>query len=149
VLGLLYRSVMPLWKKVPPDRSARPRSVLTGHDGSAEAVAIAPDGTWLATTSGDQTARIWAVDGPRAAGNGDRASDVARPVGAADPAGAAVSDGAGAAVSERAEPAPGGGKAAIPEAAEVAASGGEQAAASGAGEAEHRAAEKAGSPGEG
>src|SRR5438552_1076349 len=61
---------MPLWKKVPPDRSApqaRPRSVLTGHDGSAEAVAIALDGTWLATTSGDGTARIWAADGtPRA-----------------------------------------------------------------------------------
>ena len=58
---------MPLWKKVPPDRSARPRSILTGHDGSAEAVAIAPDGTWLATTSWDGTARIWAADGkPRA-----------------------------------------------------------------------------------
>src|SRR6266516_331 len=58
---------MPLWKKVPPDRSARPRSILTGHDGSAEAVAIAPDGTWLVTTSWDGTARIWAANGkPRA-----------------------------------------------------------------------------------
>ncbi|MFI5080642.1 MAG: hypothetical protein ACHQCE_06200, partial [Streptosporangiales bacterium] len=52
---------MPLWKKVPPDRSGRPRSILTGHDGSAEAVAIAPDGTWLVTTSWDGTARIWAA----------------------------------------------------------------------------------------
>ena len=26
-------------------------------------MAIAPDGTWLATTSGDQTVRIWAADG--------------------------------------------------------------------------------------
>src|SRR5215813_7324022 len=60
---LLYRAVMPLWKKVPPDRSARPRSILTGHDGSAEAVAIAPDGTWLVTASWDGTARIWAADG--------------------------------------------------------------------------------------
>jgi len=58
---------MPLWKKAPPDRSSRPKSILAGHDGSAEAVAIAPDGTWLATTSWDGTARIWAADGkPRA-----------------------------------------------------------------------------------
>ena len=26
-------------------------------------MAIAPDGTWLATTSEDKTARIWAADG--------------------------------------------------------------------------------------
>ena len=84
---LLYRAVMPLSKKVPPDRSSRPRSILTGHDGSAEAVAIAPDGTWLATTSGDQTARIWAVDYPQAAGNGDRATDAVRPAGTADSGG--------------------------------------------------------------
>lgn len=44
-----------------------------------DAVAIAPDGTWLATTSGDQTARIWAVDGLPAAGNGKRARDAVRP----------------------------------------------------------------------
>ena len=32
-----------------------------------QAVAIAPDGTWLATASWDKTARIWAADGtPRA-----------------------------------------------------------------------------------
>ena len=54
---------MPLWKKVPPDRSSRPKSILTGHDGSVEAVAIAPDGTWLATVSWDGTARTWAADG--------------------------------------------------------------------------------------
>ena len=50
---------MPLWKKVPPDRSARLRSILTGHNGSVEAVAIAPDGTWLATAGDDGTVRIW------------------------------------------------------------------------------------------
>jgi WD40 repeat protein len=50
-------------EKVPSDRSARPRSILTGHDGSAEAVTIAPDGMWLATASWDKTARIWAADG--------------------------------------------------------------------------------------
>jgi WD domain, G-beta repeat len=58
---------MPLWKKVQPGRSSRPKSILTGHDGSAEALAIALDGTWLATVSWDGTARIWAADGkPRA-----------------------------------------------------------------------------------
>jgi WD40 repeat protein len=58
---------MPWWKKAPPDRPARPRSILTGHDGSAEAVAIAPDSSWLVTASDDGTARTWAADGtPRA-----------------------------------------------------------------------------------
>ncbi|MDK0524807.1 hypothetical protein [Streptomyces sp. ML-6] len=32
---------------------------LTGHTDSAVSVAIAPDGTWLATTSADNTVRIW------------------------------------------------------------------------------------------
>src|SRR5215470_3771335 len=67
VPGLLYRAVMPLWKKASPDGSARPKRILAGHNGSAEAVAIAPDGTWLATVSWDETGRIWAADGtPRA-----------------------------------------------------------------------------------
>jgi WD40 repeat protein len=34
-------------------------ATLTGHDDSVLAVAIAPDGTWLATASSDHTARIW------------------------------------------------------------------------------------------
>jgi len=67
---------MPLWKKVPPDRCARPRSILTGHDGSAEAVAIAPDRTWLVTTSWDGTARIWAANGkPRATLTGHKEAE--------------------------------------------------------------------------
>ena len=33
--------------------------VLTGHTIGVSAVAIAPDGTWLATASGDRTVRIW------------------------------------------------------------------------------------------
>jgi len=40
---------------------------LNGHTGPVIRVAIAPDGTWLATASEDRTARIWAADGtPRA-----------------------------------------------------------------------------------
>jgi WD40 repeat protein len=32
------------------------------------AVAIAPDGTWLATGGSDETARIWAADGAPSSG---------------------------------------------------------------------------------
>ena len=35
------------------------RRIFTGHKGAVTAVAIAPDGTWLATSSHDGTARIW------------------------------------------------------------------------------------------
>lgn len=35
------------------------RATLTGHTEEVKAVAIAPDGAWLATTSGDQTVRVW------------------------------------------------------------------------------------------
>ena len=35
------------------------RAVLTGHTGAVNAVAIAPDGTWLATGGDDGTVRIW------------------------------------------------------------------------------------------
>ena len=35
------------------------RAALTGHDGRVMAVAIAPDGSWLATGSDDGTVRIW------------------------------------------------------------------------------------------
>jgi WD40 repeat protein len=34
-------------------------ATLTGHTDWVMSVAIAPDGTWLATTSGDRTVRIW------------------------------------------------------------------------------------------
>ena len=37
-------------------------NTLTGHRGWVTAVAIAPDGSWLATASADKTARIWAAD---------------------------------------------------------------------------------------
>ena len=44
-----------------------PRAALTGHHGPVRAVAIAPDGTWLATGGDDGTVRTWAADGtPRA-----------------------------------------------------------------------------------
>jgi WD40 repeat protein len=35
------------------------RHTLTGHTDSVQAVAIAPDGTWLATAGDDHTTRIW------------------------------------------------------------------------------------------
>ena len=35
------------------------RAALTGHTGRVSAVAIAPDGTWLATAGGDGSVRIW------------------------------------------------------------------------------------------
>ena len=37
------------------------RVTLTGHRAYVRAVAVAPDGTWLATASDDGTARIWDV----------------------------------------------------------------------------------------
>ncbi|WP_063740733.1 NB-ARC domain-containing protein [Streptomyces flavochromogenes] len=44
----------------PPDApSPALHRTLTSHTGGVEAVAIAPDGTWLVTTSLDGTARIW------------------------------------------------------------------------------------------
>jgi WD40 repeat protein len=47
---------------------ARFRPTLTGHTDPVDAVAISPDGTWLATASRDGTARIWAsaADGANA-----------------------------------------------------------------------------------
>jgi WD40 repeat protein len=41
----------------PPDPALR--RVLVGHTGEVKAVAVAPDGSWLATASSDRTARIW------------------------------------------------------------------------------------------
>jgi WD40 repeat protein len=35
------------------------RRTLTGHTGAVRQVAVAPDGSWLATASRDHTARIW------------------------------------------------------------------------------------------
>jgi WD domain, G-beta repeat/APAF-1 helical domain len=35
--------------------------VLTGHSNTVQAVAVAPDGSWLASGSGDGTVRIWDV----------------------------------------------------------------------------------------
>ena len=44
----------------PPDLPAPPlRRVIVGHTESVTAVAVAPDGTWIATGSWDKTGRIW------------------------------------------------------------------------------------------
>ena len=64
--GLRAWTAWPSWPPpdLPSDALIR---VLTGHDGSVRAVAIAPDGTWLATGGDDGTVRTWAADGtPRA-----------------------------------------------------------------------------------
>ena len=45
-----------------------PRATLTGHRDWVRAVAIAPDGTWLATAGDDGTVRIWAVGGAPSSG---------------------------------------------------------------------------------
>ena len=41
------------------DRNRSPVAELDGHTGSVFAVAIAPDGNWLATGGADNTVRIW------------------------------------------------------------------------------------------
>ena len=64
--GLHAWTAWPSWPPpdLPSDALIR---VLTGHRGPVNAVAIAPDGTWLATAGGDGTVRTWAADGtPRA-----------------------------------------------------------------------------------
>src|SRR5437868_5687882 len=66
VRGLLRSSgedwLETLW--APPDlpHSAL-RRTLAGHTGQVNGVAVAPDGSWLATWSDDETARIWNLDG--------------------------------------------------------------------------------------
>jgi WD40 repeat protein len=39
--------------------TGRERAVLAGHTSRVEAVAVAPDGSWLASASRDRTVRIW------------------------------------------------------------------------------------------
>lgn len=46
---------MRVWDAV----TGQQRALLTGHDGWVTAVAMAPDGTWLATTDQIGAVRIW------------------------------------------------------------------------------------------
>jgi len=63
--GLGAWTAWPSWP--PPDQSDALIRVLSGHTYSVKAVAISPDGSWLATASIDGTVRTWAADGsPRA-----------------------------------------------------------------------------------
>ena len=48
------------------------RAVLTGHTGWVQAVAVAPDGSWLATGGEDGTVRIWDVATGQRRGHPDR-----------------------------------------------------------------------------
>jgi WD40 repeat protein len=44
--------------------TATVRAVLTGHTDAVRAVAVAPDGSWLATSGDGDTVRVWdATDG--------------------------------------------------------------------------------------
>jgi WD40 repeat protein len=60
-----YRRTLPATVRDKPRTPPRDRPdpalqrVLTGHTGSVGSCAIAPDGTWLVTTSDDHVARIW------------------------------------------------------------------------------------------
>ena len=54
-------------------------ATMTGHFEGAQDVAFAPDGSLLATASGDATARVWDV------GSGQPRSAVASPKSAASP----------------------------------------------------------------
>ena len=60
--GLRAWTAWPSWPPpdLPSDALIR---VLIGHRGWVNAVAVAPDGTWLATAGGDGTVRTWAADG--------------------------------------------------------------------------------------
>jgi NB-ARC domain/WD domain, G-beta repeat/APAF-1 helical domain len=64
--GLRTWTAWPSW--LPPDQPSDALiRVLTGHTDPVNAVAISPNGTWLATGSNDKTVRTWNADGtPRA-----------------------------------------------------------------------------------
>jgi hypothetical protein len=60
--GLRAWTAWPAWP-LPDEPAGALRRVLAGHTSAVNAVAIAPDGTWLATASDDGTARTWNADG--------------------------------------------------------------------------------------
>ena len=60
--GLGACTAQPAWP-LPDQPSQASIRTLTGHGNWVQAVAIAPDGSWLATASTDRTVRTWSADG--------------------------------------------------------------------------------------